>query len=110
MADTLKKSTTKLRNLASGAPIQDAETVQVEQTEQKATTNKSRPEGETLIGASFPYVVKASLHSLLADPRNYGRTTKDLLAEALNDLFAKYGQPETAKVEGKNANQRKRNG
>jgi hypothetical protein len=33
---------------------------------------------------------------LQADPRNEGKQINDLLAEALNDLFAKYGIPQTA--------------
>jgi hypothetical protein len=33
---------------------------------------------------------------LQADPRNDGKKLNDLLAEALNDLFAKYNVPQTA--------------
>jgi hypothetical protein len=36
---------------------------------------------------------------LQADPRNDGKKINDLLAEALNDLFAKYNVPQTAHLD-----------
>ena len=51
-----------------------------------------------LIGAHFPRAVRRSLAQLQADPRNDGKRINDLLAEALNDLFAKYNVPQTAKI------------
>jgi len=41
----------------------------------------------------FPPEVKASLRLVQA---RRGGTLQDILAEALNDLFVKYGVPETA--------------
>jgi hypothetical protein len=42
--------------------------------------------------------VRRSLAQLQADPRNDGKKLNDLLAEALDDLFAKYGIPQSAKL------------
>lgn len=100
MANTLKKSAAHLQHLATGAAKPEPEPTK-EQPSQEPQGKKHRPEGEVLIGASFPRIVRRSITLLQADPRNDGKTLKDLLAEALNDLFAKYGYPETAKTEHK---------
>lgn len=47
-----------------------------------------------LIGANFPPQVRAALRQVHAHPSNVGKTSKDLLGEAINDLCAKYGVPE----------------
>jgi hypothetical protein len=99
MGNTLKKSADSLRDLAKGTTNQEAEPKQTQTSKnQPINVKKSRSEGDVLIGASFPRIVRRSLAQLQADPRNDGKTIKDLLAEALNDLFAKYGYPETAKI------------
>jgi hypothetical protein len=54
----------------------------------KATTKT------VLIGAHYPPEVRRALLLVQADPKNEGRNLKQLLGEAINDLCAKYGQPE----------------
>jgi len=53
-------------------------------------------EGKINVSAYFPPEVKASLRLVQA---KRGGKVQDLLAEALNLLFAKYNVPETAPVE-----------
>jgi hypothetical protein len=53
---------------------------------------------KTNITGYFPPAVKKQLRMLAAE---HETTIQDLLAEALNDLFAKYGKPEIAPVEEK---------
>lgn len=52
--------------------------------------------GKVNVSAYFPPEVKSSLR--LVQAQN-GRKIQDLLAEALNLLFAKYGVPESAPVD-----------
>jgi hypothetical protein len=49
--------------------------------------------GKTNVTGYFPPEVKASLRLVQA---RRGGTLQDILAEALNDVFVKYGVPETA--------------
>jgi hypothetical protein len=72
-----------------------------QQDNASAPTTKSqhfRPsrEGKSNVTGYFPPAVKKQLRILAADRDT---TIQDLLAEALNDLFAKYGKPEIAPVE-----------
>src|SRR5271169_3541875 len=97
MGNTLKKGADSLRDLAKGTASQEPEPEQTQPSKEQSV-KKKRSKGEVLIGASFPRIVRRSLAQLQGDPRNDGKTIKDLLAEALNDLFAKYGYPETAKI------------
>ena len=93
MGNTLKQSTTNLKKLTG-----KTEPEQQEATGAEASPKKGRAKGEVMIAANFPRVVRRSLAQLQTLPANDGKTIKDLLAEALNDLFAKYGLPETAHV------------
>jgi hypothetical protein len=52
--------------------------------------------GKVNVTGYFPPEVKASLRLVQA---RRGGTIQDILAEALNDLFAKYSVPETAPCE-----------
>jgi hypothetical protein len=52
--------------------------------------------GKTNVTGYFPPEVKASLRLVQA---RRGGTIQGILAEALNDLFAKYGVPETAPLD-----------
>jgi hypothetical protein len=98
MANTLKKSAAKLQELATGTTKPTTE-----EEPRAERREKPRKESEVLIGASFPRIVRRSLAQLQTLPANDGKSIKDLLAEAINDLLAKYGLPETARV-GKNEN------
>jgi hypothetical protein len=96
MANTLKKGAAQLKELAGTAQpvIQEIAATKPEKTKKvrEAVDSKST----VLIGAHFPRIVRRSLAQLQADPRNDGKKLNDLLAEALNDLFAKYNVPQTA--------------
>lgn len=92
MANTLKKGAAQLKELA-GTTTPDKEP-----TETKPS-KKAGAKDTVLIGAHFPRAVRRSLAQLQADPRNDGKKINDLLAEALNDLFAKYNVPQTAKLD-----------
>jgi len=102
MANTLKKGAAQLKELAGTAQP-------VIQTPPPAKHNKPMKTRETagskdtiLVGAHFPRAVRRSLAQLQADPRNDGKKLNDLLAEALNDLFAKYNVPQTAFLDRSN--------
>lgn len=98
MANTLKKGAAQLKELAGTAQkIVSAPT----SNETEATTKSSEVKSKdtVLIGAHFPRAVRRSLAQLQADPRNDGKKINDLLAEALNDLFAKYNVPQTANLD-----------
>ena len=89
MPNTLKKSAAQLSKLV-GTGEQSEETTEA----RKGPAVKVKE--TVLIGAHFPRAVRRSLAQLQADPRNDGKKINDLLAEALNDLFAKYNVPQTA--------------
>lgn len=91
MVNNLKKGAAQLKELAGTA----------QKNNNNETTIKSSKD-TVLIGAHFPRAVRRSLAQLQADPRNDGKKINDLLAEALNDLFAKYNVPQTANL-GRNS-------
>ena len=47
-----------------------------------------------LIGAHYAPEVRRTLMLVQAEPKNEGKTLKQLLGEAINDLCAKYGKPQ----------------
>lgn len=61
----------------------------------RAAAQPSR-EGTAPITGHFPEDVRAQLKILAVEQR---KTMHSLMAEALNDLFAKYGKPEIAPQE-----------
>ena len=65
-------------------------------SETSATERAPSRVGKVNVSAYFPPEVKSSLR--LVQAQN-GRKIQDLLAEALNLLFAKYGVPESAPVD-----------
>lgn len=103
MANTLKKGAAQLKELA-GTPTTVIQTLTPSKQMKSAKTHEAAGVKETvLIGAHFPRAVRRSLAQLQADPRNDGKKINDLLAEALNDLFAKYNVPQTAHLDRSNA-------
>lgn len=94
MASTLKKGAAQLKELAGTAAKPAAPT----KADKPPKLEKGAGGDTVLIGGHFPRAVRRSLAQLQADPRNDGKKIIDLLAEALNDLFAKYNVPETAHV------------
>lgn len=92
MANTLRKGAAQLKELAGTASLHSQDNVSV-------TVKKEGAKDTVLIGAHFPRIVRRSLAQLQADPRNDGKKLNDLLAEALNDLFAKYNVPQTATID-----------
>lgn len=101
MANTLRKGAEQLKGLAGTAQQskQDAPPQNQKQEKQKKNIAVADSKSTVLIGAHFPRIVRRSLAQLQADPRNDGKKINDLLAEALNDLFAKYNVPQTAYIE-----------
>ena len=91
MANTLKKGAAQLKELAG-----TAQQIPPPISPEKSKSRKANGKDTVLIGAHFPRAVRRSLAQLQADPRNDGKKLNDLLAEALNDLFAKYNVPQTA--------------
>ncbi len=57
--------------------------------ESKASISAQRPDrsGTRMIGGHFPHATWAQLRKLAVDEN---RTTQELLAEAMDDLFSKY--------------------
>jgi hypothetical protein len=95
MANTLKQGVRQLREIA-GTAVRPAPATEPTATGARADARESKD--TVLIGAHFPRAVRRSLAQLQADPRNDGKKLNDLLAEALNDLFAKYNLPTTAMI------------
>jgi hypothetical protein len=91
MANTLKQSVERLKERAGTAAPQPVESPAARQ-------KKDGAKATVMIGGHFPRAVRRSLAQLQADPRNDGKKLNDLLAEALNDLFAKYNLPQTAMI------------
>lgn len=70
--------------------------------QRKLTSSAARPDraGKTNVTGYFDKPVKWELQELATErSRSLGRkiTSQELLAEALNDLFKKYGKPEVAR-------------
>ena len=101
MSNTLKQGVARLKELAGTAPpvTPDPETTTKETPRPAKARKLAGPKSTVLIGAHFPRAVRRSLAQLQADPRNDGKKINDLLAEALNDLFAKYNVPQTANID-----------
>lgn len=93
MGNTLKQGAAQLKELAGTATKPNEPAISKPVKEKKTTESQT-----VLIGAHFPRAVRRSLAQLQADPRNDGKKINDLLAEALNDLFAKYNVPQTANI------------
>ncbi len=100
MASTLKKGAAQLKGLAGTGTVEATDQEQVPEATPAKTRSKKEGDAKStvLIGAHFPRAVRRSLAQLQADPRNDGKKLNDLLAEALNDLFAKYNIPQTANL------------
>jgi hypothetical protein len=103
MANTLKKGAAQLKELAGTAPPVIQTPLPAKQNKQTKTRDSEGSKETVLIGAHFPRAVRRSLAQLQADPRNDGKKLNDLLAEALNDLFAKYNVPQTAHLDRSNS-------
>jgi len=70
-------------------------------TSKSASARPPSRQGAVQIAAFFPEDVRAQLKVVAAEQR---RDVQDLLAEALNLIFVKYGKPEIAPVKSKHAN------
>ena len=55
---------------------------------------KEKTDKTVLIGAHYPPEVRRVLFLVQAEPENEGKTLKQLLGEAINDLCAKYRKPQ----------------
>ena len=107
MANTLKKGVAQLKELAGTVP-RDTMTETAASAPERTKAAEARPgrgvKSTVLIGGHFPRAVRRSIAQLQADPRNDGKKIADLLAEALNDLFAKYNVPQTANLDRESHN------
>lgn len=81
-----------LRSSAKGAPIAPEAAPPEPERIERPPGQPSRV-GKVNVTGYFPPEVKASLRLVQA---RRGGTIQDILAEALNDLFAKYRVPESA--------------
>jgi hypothetical protein len=77
---------------ASTPPLQTAEPVNGVPTNRRRR-NKSK-DGTVLIGGHFAPEVRRTLLLIQAERENDGRSLKQLLGEAINDLCAKYRKPQ----------------
>jgi hypothetical protein len=98
MSNTLKQGAAQLKELA-GTAAKVAPAPQAAPAPATPLKPQKGARATVLIGGHFPRIVRRSLAQLQADPRNDGKKINDLLAEALNDLFAKYNVPQTAKLD-----------
>ena len=57
-------------------------------------TPKEKSDKTVLIGAHYRPEVRRVLFLVQAEPENEGKTLKQLLGEAINDLCAKYRKPQ----------------
>ena len=89
-ADLLQAMREKANPVA--AEVQPVPTKQVNSGAGQATQSPSRA-GKRQVAAYFPAHVQKQLKLLMVENDT---TVQNLLAEALNDLFAKYGKPEIA--------------
>ena len=55
---------------------------------------KATPQHTVMVGAHFSPEVRRVLFLVQAEPENAGKTMKQLLGEAINDLCAKYRKPQ----------------
>ncbi len=55
---------------------------------------KGKTSGTVLVGAHFQPEVRRTILLVQAEPENMGKTLKELLGEAINDLCVKYGKPQ----------------
>jgi hypothetical protein len=78
------------------APEAAAPLARAERTEAVERPGPRTRVGTKQVAAHFPEDVAWQLRALAVDRKT---TVQNLLAEALNDLFAKYGRPELAPVE-----------
>ncbi len=85
-----------LRDIMTGAKpqaTQDRGIVTLLEPEQVTRPSPDRREGKSNVTGYYPPEVKRQLKAMAAERDTF---IEDLLAEALNDLFAKYGKPEIA--------------
>jgi hypothetical protein len=64
---------------------------------EKAAGKDTSRVGKVMISAYMPKEVRGSFHLIQA--QHPDKQIQDLLAEALNDLFAKYNVPQSAKLD-----------
>jgi hypothetical protein len=82
-----------LRESAKGRVPPQPPSIPAQTAVEDAHARQASRVGKVNVTGYFPPEVKASLRLVQA---RRGGTIQGILAEALNDLFAKYGVPETA--------------
>lgn len=91
LSDALSQAANGAGSAKLAAPIP------VEKPAGAGETAKPHRAGKVNVTGYFEPAVKQSLRLIQA--KHPGRTVQDLLAEALNDLFAKYNVPQTANLQ-----------
>ena len=82
-----------LKAAASMAPPPVSQPQTVRTPRPRKRTGKPQP-STVMVGANFPPEVRRVLFLVQAEHENAGKTMKQLLGEAINDLCAKYRKPQ----------------
>lgn len=84
----------KRSTLAAGLKAAAGKALPEQATTEGGEASKKNVPKNVLIGGHFLPEVRRALLLVQAEPQNAGRTLKQLLGEAINDLCAKYGKPQ----------------
>lgn len=90
---TTQKADLRKAMLRQADPARNVESVPAESTRNRTPHYRPGREGKTNVTGFFPPAVKKQLRLMAAESDT---TIQALLAEALNDLFAKHGRAEIA--------------
>ena len=80
--------------LAAGLKAAAGHQTQAPAASSEAAKTKGKPAGTVLVGGHYSPEVRRTLLLVQAEPNNTGKTLKQLLGEAINDLCVKYGKPQ----------------
>ncbi len=80
--------------LAAGLKAAAGHHTQSPAASSEAAKTKGKPTGTVLVGGHYSPEVRRTLLLVQAEPNNTGKTLKQLLGEAINDLCVKYGKPQ----------------
>jgi hypothetical protein len=92
MANTMKRGVERLREIA-GTASPPLSPTPIPEPSPVASTRPIPAKDTVMIGGHFPRAWRRALTQAQLHPDNDGKKLNDLLAEALTDLFAKYGIP-----------------
>lgn len=90
----------KQTSLSAGLKAAAGKAAIIEQPQQRKSSERSSSGNTVLVGAHYDPQVRRALLLVQAQPGNERKTLKQLLGEAINDLCAKYRQPEPYSGDG----------